>query len=99
MGKNLYFQHGDQLQKASLMIMFRASRAKKKKKLSPTDASLQYLVYYMLLWQRETSLIEHRREKSNLKDIKPDKDILCYVIVWENGGRVLVMAGRACFPK
>lgn len=79
--------------------MFRASRVKKKKKISPTDASLQYLVYYMLLLQRETSFIKHRREKSNLKDIKPDKDVLCYVIGWGNGGRVLVTAGRACFPK
>lgn len=33
MGKNLYFQHGDRQQKASLMLMFRASRAKKKKNL------------------------------------------------------------------
>lgn len=93
-GKNLYFQHGDRRQKASLVIMFRARRAKKKK-ISPTDASLQYLVYCMLLCQR----MEHRKEKSNLKAIKPDKDILCYGIGWEDGGRVLVTAGRACFPK
>lgn len=47
MGKNLYLQHGDWLQKASVMILFRASRVKKKKSPLPRlPCSIQFIICF-----------------------------------------------------
>lgn len=47
MGKSLYLQHSDWLQKASVMIMFRASQVKKKKSPLPRlPCSIQFLICF-----------------------------------------------------